>query len=242
MTATTSSTTVLSLRGSLAEVELLLRNRPRFFAEVRDGLELPRKITSLLLWTAIFLAVTGAVIGSKHSLWQAMASSFKLPLLFLLTLLVCLPTLYFFNTIFESSLSLSQVFAVILSAITITAIVLLALMPVMLFFMITTGEYQFFKLLNVAIFTVAGSMGLLHLVHGMRVLNLTDRRGLGTRQWILRAWLLLYAFVGSQLAWTLRPFFGAPDTPFELFRGLGGNFYANVFQALGEVFGFWIVR
>lgn len=242
MTVTASSTSSATLRGSLADIELLLRNRPRFFAEVRDGLELPQKITSLLMWSAIFLAVTGAVIGSKHSLWQAMASSFKLPLLFLLTLLVCLPTLYFFNTIFESSLSLSQNFALILSAIAMTAIVLLAFMPVMLFFMITTGDYQFFKLLNVAIFTVAGATGLVHLLQGMRVLNLTDRRGLSARQWVLRLWILLYAFVGSQLAWTLRPFFGAPETPFELFRGLGGNFYANVFQALGEVLGFWIVR
>jgi hypothetical protein len=43
--------------------------------------------------------------------------------------------------------------------------------------------------------------------------------------------------VGTQLAWTLRPFFGRPNSPFELFREMQGNFYLDIFQALGEIFG-----
>lgn len=54
--------------------------------------------------------------------------------------------------------------------------------------------------------------------------------------------MILYAFVGSQLAWTIRPFVGAPSIPFEPFRQLGGNFYTNIFASLGEVLGFFIVR
>ncbi len=228
--------------SSLTEIETLLRNRFRFFGEIRDGVDLPRKIAAMLLWAAVFLALTGAVIGSKHSVLQALASGVKLPLLFLITLLICLPTLYFFNTLFESSLNLYQNLALILSAVTVTAVVLLAFMPVVLFFMLTTGSYQFFKLLNVVIFTLSGGIGLAHLTQGMRLLTARDRRGAQARGWVLRAWILLYAFVGSQLAWTLRPFFGAPEAPFELFRDLGGNFYTNVFASLGEVLGFFVVR
>ena len=44
------------------------------------------------------------------------------------------------------------------------------------------------------------------------------------------------------MAWTLRPFIGAPGLDFELFRQLGGNFYANVFTSIGEVLGFFVVR
>lgn len=58
----------------------------------------------------------------------------------------------------------------------------------------------------------------------------------------MRFWILLYAFVGTQLAWTLRPFFGAPGLPFELFRNLGGTFYADIFAALGEILGFFTVQ
>jgi len=226
----------------LKEIELLLRNRFRFFAEIRDGVGVGSKIQAMLIWSFVALALFGAVIGSKHSVWQALASAVKLPVLFLITLAVCLPALYFFYTIFESSLSPSQHLALLLSVVTLTSVVLLALAPVMLFFMITTSSYQFFKLLNVAMFVVAGVVGLLQLTQGMWMLSANDRRGLRLRQNVLRLWILLYAFVGSQLAWTLRPFFGAPDTPFELFRGLGGNFYTNIFAALGEVFGFFTVR
>lgn len=226
----------------LKEIELLLRNRFRFFAEIRDGVGVAHKIQAMLLWSFVALALFGAVIGSKHSLFQALASAFKLPLLFLITLVVCLPALYFFFTIFESSLNLTQHFALALSAVTMTSVVLMALTPVMLFFMITTNSYQFFKLLNVAMFGVAGVVGLFQLTQGVWLLSANDRRGLRLRQNLLRLWLVLFAFVGSQLAWTLRPFFGAPDTPFELFRGLGGNFYTDIFASLGEVFGFFTVR
>jgi hypothetical protein len=227
---------------SLSEVETLLRNRFRFFAEIRDGVEVARKIRAMLLWSVVCLALFGAIIGSEHSVWQALSSGVKLPLLFLITLVVCLPALYFFNMIFEASLSLSQNFAVLLSAVTMTSMVLLAFAPVVLFFMVSTSQYQFFKLLNVGIFAVAGWIGIRQLGQGMWMLTATDRRGARTRGRILRLWILLYAFVGSQLAWTLRPFFGAPGLPFELFRGLGGNFYTNIFASIGELLGFFVVR
>jgi hypothetical protein len=54
--------------------------------------------------------------------------------------------------------------------------------------------------------------------------------------------MFVYAFVGSQMAWTFRPFIGAPGTPFVLFRQLGGNFYSNVFSSIGEILGFLVVR
>ena len=58
----------------------------------------------------------------------------------------------------------------------------------------------------------------------------------GARNKILFFWLILYAFVGTQLAWTLRPFFGAPDMPFELVRKLGGNFYVDVIKSIARLF------
>ncbi len=150
--------------------------------------------------------------------------------------------MYFFNTIFEASLSLSQNFTLLLAAITLTSVVLLSFIPVVLFFLITSGHYQFFKLLNVLIFAIAGWIGTRQLSHGMRLLTAESRRGAKTRGRILRLWIVLYAFVGSQLAWTLRPFFGAPGLPFEPLRPLGGNFYADIFASLGELLGFFTVQ
>ncbi len=143
---------------------------------------------------------------------------------------------------FEADLSFGQNFVLLLSAIAMTGIVLLAFVPVSLFFLITTSQYQFYKVLNVAFIAIAGVIGVRQLVQGMKFLTFENRRGARARERLLTLWIVLYGFVGTQLAWTLRPFFGAPGLPFELFRGLGGNFYTNLFASLGEVFGFFTVR
>jgi hypothetical protein len=53
---------------------------------------------------------------------------------------------------------------------------------------------------------------------------------------LLYVWILLFGFVGTQLAWTLRPFFGHPDRPFELFREIDGNFYVDMVRTIGHLF------
>jgi hypothetical protein len=50
-------------------------------------------------------------------------------------------------------------------------------------------------------------------------------------------WILLFGFVGTQLAWTLRPFFGDPDSPFALFREISGTFYSDILHTIGTLFG-----
>jgi hypothetical protein len=228
--------------NNLAIIETVLRNRRQFFAEIREGAELGRKMRAMLISSAAFFALYGAVMGSTHSLWQALSSAVKLPLLFLATLVVCSPTLYFFNLIFGSKQSLTQNFTVILTAITVTAVLLLSFAPIVLFFLLTTSQYQFFKLLNVGVFAIAGLVGVIFLGQGMRIVSAGGEEGARARKNVVRLWILIYAFVGSQMAWTLRPFIGAPGLRFEMFRQLGGNFYANIFASIGEILGFFTVR
>ncbi|HEY9377523.1 MAG TPA: hypothetical protein VIQ02_10560, partial [Jiangellaceae bacterium] len=54
---------------------------------------------------------------------------------------------------------------------------------------------------------------------------------------LLYIWILLFGFVGTQLAWTLRPFFGDPNQPFELFRDIAGTFYSDILSTLGSLLG-----
>jgi hypothetical protein len=226
----------------LAVIETILRNRYHFFTEIRDGIGLSQKARAMFISSILFFALYGAVMGSTHSLWQALSSAVKLPLLFLATLLICAPTLYFFNVFFGSDQSLRQNVALILTALTTTAVILLSFAPIVLFFLLTTSQYQFFKLLNVAVFAVAGIVGVRFLSEGMRVVTASTEEGVGARRRILNAWVIVYAFVGSQMAWTLRPFIGAPSMQFEPFRQLGGSFYTNIFASIGEILGFVIVR
>jgi len=228
--------------SSLAVIESILRDRQSFFDEIRQGQDLKEKMRAMLVSSVAFLALYGAVMGSSHSLWQALSSACKLPVLFLATLVVCAPTLYFFNLIFGSRQSLSQNIALMLTAITVTAVVLLSFAPIVLLFLLSSSNYQFFKLLNVGVFAVAGIIGVLFLAQGMRVVSTSGAGAGDARLVVVRMWILVYAFVGSQVAWTLRPFVGAPSMQFELFRQLGGNFYTNVFASIGELLGFFTVR
>ena len=218
--------------------------------------------------------------------------------MFLATLAICLPTLYLFNLLFGARLSVLQACALIMVAITVTAVLTFAFAPISLFFLITARSYAFFKLLNVAILALTALVGLRFLTSGMRALNkqvvgesmlsnqvvvtadvpqrelvsatvggaadpaaqqptngdartasaeperrprrrhrnpplATGRRACS----LLYIWILLFGFVGTQLAWTLRPFFGDPGQPFELFRDINGTFYGDILSTLGGLLG-----
>lgn len=226
----------------LTIIESILRDRRRFFHEIRDGVGLGEKTRAMLVSSLVFFALYGAVLGSQAGVLQALSSAIKLPVLFLSTLLICAPTLYFFHVLFGASQGLQQTVALMLTAITVTSVLLLSFCPIVIFFLLTTAGYQFFKVLNVAIFSICGAIGVLFLSQGLAIAGEGDPAGVRGRGCVTWLWVVLYAFVGSQMAWTLRPFIGAPSMEFELFRQLGGNFYSDVLASLGEVLGFHTVR
>jgi hypothetical protein len=249
----------------------LLRDRPKFLTEVRQNIKIERKITSLLIASSTFFAIYGGIIGASSSWQQVISSAIKLPALYLITLLICLPTLYFFDILFGSALTFGQYAALILTTVSVISVLLFSFAPVTLFFLISIHDYNFFLLFNVAIFTITGLVGIKLFYSGMQSITAdaaivpTDAEdnyfegdflppegsrgkvrdkafkvedGLQkTRTRLLQLWLLLYALVGCQLGWTLRPFFGAPGEPFNLFRQLEGNFYAQVWRSLLTLLG-----
>jgi hypothetical protein len=282
-------------------VERILRDRDSIWRQVIDDHDLGRLIGRMLLTSFVCLAAYGAVLGASHSLTQALSSLVKLPLLFLATLVICLPTLYLFNLIFGARLGMFQAIALIMTCITVISVMVLAFAPISLFFLITADNYEFFKLLNVAILVLSAVVGLRFLTSGMARLNeyqdavaaeqeavlaaaptspapasaLVDGAAAddsvttgaavavlpkapavaASGQWprlpdphqqpparpasmtLLYIWIALFGFVGTQLAWTLRPFFGSPHEPFELFRDIEGTFYADIFRTIGNLFG-----
>ena len=215
-----------------------LRERQTFLEEIREKVRLQSKIISLLVCSSLFLAGYGAIIGAYHSWMQALSSAVKLPALYLITLLICLPTLYFANIIFGDKRTFAQYFALVLTAVSVTSVLLFSFAPITLFFMLSTGNYQFLILLNVIIFAATGLIGISSLSKAAKVILEQDGENSNTRRKILRGWLFLYAFVGSQLGWTLRPFFGTPTSPFTLFREREGNFYLSIIQSLAHLLGF----
>jgi hypothetical protein len=250
----------------------LLRDRKQFFDEIRQNYKTEKKIGSLLIASSLFLAVYGAIIGASNSWLQMISSAIKLPALYLITLTICLPTLYFFDILFGSALTFGQYAVLVLISVSVISVLLFSFAPITLFFLISVHDYNFFLLLNVAIFAFTGLMGVKFLYQAMQTidqLKLPDTQPISqlpstddflpvdnaalqqktetaqsiqvnnqrTRKRLLQFWLVLYALVGSQLGWTLRPFFGAPSEPFQLFRNIEGNFYSQVFQSLFTLLG-----
>jgi hypothetical protein len=225
------------MNPSLAVIALL-RDRPRFLAEIDEGIGLKTKIASLLITSFICFAVYGAIVGAFHSVAQTLSSAIKLPALYLITLLVCLPTLYIFNSLFGAKKTLGQHFAYLLSAVSVIGLLLCGFAPVSLFVLTTISvkDYSFFLLVNVFFFALTGVVGVVFLYQVMRPLSDgNDSQSFKVRTNILRFWLGLYGFVGSQLGWTLRPFFGSPGR-FELFRPKEGNFFWGVWNAIMNLF------
>jgi len=219
-------------------VMYLLRERKQFLEEIREGVKLKSKIFGLLISSTVFFAIYGAILGASSTWMQCLVSAIKLPALYLLTLIICFPTLYFFNVMFGSKRTFEQYLALLMTAMAMISILLFGFAPVSLFFLISSTDYTFFLLLNIAIMAITGFLGISFFYQGMQSLSEEDAEGKEIRLNILRFWLGLYAFVGTQLGWTLRPFFGSPGKAFELFRNRESNFYLSVWDSLRHIGGF----
>jgi hypothetical protein len=226
------------LRGPwriFAMSEWIMRDRASFFEEVRARHDLTPKLRSMIVSSIIYLALYGVVMGVSNSWQQALISAVKLPVLFLVTLLICLPTLYFFNLLYGSQLTFAQTAALMMAAVTVTAALALAFASITLFFWLTVPDYEFFVLLNVGVLAITAWWGLSLLRQGVR--HVQQRTQARTRR-ILAAWIAIYAFVGTQMGWALRPFFGAPGAPFEIIRHMQGTFYTGVLYLIRRFLGF----
>lgn len=215
----------------------LLRDRTTFLTEIEQQKNLDRKIVALLFCSSLFLALYGAIIGSTNGALQMLASAFKLPALYLLTLLICLPTLYFLDIVFGSKRTFNQYVALLMASMAMISVMLFGFAPVTLFFRLSILDYRFFLLLNLVVLSITGVIGIKFFYRSMMSLIEQETDSLPNRHKLIKAWLFLYGFVGSQLGWTLRPFFGSPDLSFALFREIESNFFIEVVKIIGAFLG-----
>ncbi len=213
----------------------LLSDRDKFYAEVAEGQGLGRKIARSTWTLLVFCALYGAAAGAYAGLAQSLSAAVKLPLLFVATLLICFPGFFVIQVLVGSRLRLAQVLALVAGALALTAILLAAIVPVTLFFLLTGANYHFLSLLHVVIVLGAGLVGMYALHEGLAFA--CEKRGVYPRNamTIMRAWAVLFAFVGVQMAWNLLPFVGDRGEPFKLFRRHEGNFYTAIVYSVQQI-------
>jgi hypothetical protein len=53
---------------------------------------------------------------------------------------------------------------------------------------------------------------------------------------VFNLWVIVFALVGAQMGWVLRPFIGNPDMRFTWFRGRESNFFQAVLHTFQSLF------
>ena len=99
---------------------------------------------------------------------QFIAGSIKIPALFFLTLLVTMPSLYVFNVLVRSRLTVVSVLRLLIVCLGVMLAVLASLGPIVAFFAVSTASYPFMILLNVVTGTVSGMLGLAFLLRTLQ--------------------------------------------------------------------------
>lgn len=216
----------------LGYLDSILRHRETHFGDIFTNRDVLRQIGLLLGIILVLSAVHGLSMGLSSGPLQMLASAIKVPILYLVTLAVCFPMLYVVNVIMGSRLGFLQTLALILLAMALSSILLAACSPIAVFFSVTGSNYHFLKLLNVAIFAFSGAWGMLGLRRGLHAMCATSDLYPRQAVRILQVWIVIFAFVGTQMAWSLRPFIGTPEMGFQIFRAQESNFYQGVWSSI----------
>ncbi len=277
--------------GWLTHLDRLLRGDATRPEELREG-----RINIDAGGMAVLIVLLGMIYGlcmGSYSLlkeipenfdpnmryMQLLATTIKVPALFYLTLLVTFPSLYVFNALVGSRLTIASVLRLLVASLAVNLAVLASLGPIVLFFSLSTKTYAFIQLLNVVMFSVAGVLGLIFLLQTLHRLTMVGDRstsrktdlysseqtsdldntvsespdagkrelssaldmpegqslGRHTRS-VFTCWVIVFALVGAQMGWVLRPFIGDPTLEFSWFRERKSNFFEAVLNAIGTLF------
>ena len=107
--------------GILGYVDGILRHREDYFTDIFENKDVARQIVWLLGIIIVLSGFHGLVMGTSSGVLQMLASAVKVPILFVLTLVVCYPVLYVVNVIMGSRLGFLQTLALILLAVALNA-------------------------------------------------------------------------------------------------------------------------
>lgn len=197
------------------------------------------KIKSCLIWLVLGSSLYGASIGLWRAPLQGLYVAIKFPLLVILTTLGNAVINGMLAQLLGAKISFRQSFLAILMSFSLIAIILGSLTPLTLFLLhnlppigseLQKQAHALILLTNVALIAFAGVIGNLHLFSLLKhICNDVPKA-----KQILFTWLGVNMFLGSQLSWNLRPFFGTPSLEVRFLRDdpFNGSFYETIFRMI----------
>lgn len=179
----------------------------------------PASFSTTLALMVVAGALYGSVMGSfelvePQRVWLMIYGAIKVPLLIAATTLVCLPAFFVLNTVLGLRSDFHIAFRAVQSSQAAMTVALASLAPFTRFIYTCGIEHGRAVLFNAAMFTIATAIAQIVLFRRYRPLIARTPRHRTT----LWAWMLMYAFVGIQSGWMLRPFIGTPGKPVTFLR------------------------
>jgi len=219
--------------GVLTQADRILRGSPAEADRAPPARTRLRFLASTLIAGMLYGAVMGTFGGfGGDRIVQILYSALKVPLLLVATFALSLPSFFVLNSLFGVRSDFAEVLRALLAAQAGLTIILAGLAPYTALWYVSFDNYRVAILFNALIFAVASFAAQWLLRRYYTPLIARNRR----HRLLLRTWLIVYAFVGIQMGWILRPFIGAPGMPAQFFREeTWGNAYVIVARMIWEV-------
>lgn len=196
---------------SPALIDLLLRDRDAIVAQIAAGKDLMTITRTMIATIAITMAIVGAALGSYRGGIQIGYAAIKLPLVMIGTAALSAPALTAIGAALGRRSRLTADLALVITSLAYGALLLVACTPLILLGRAIDLSYHQMVLSTVAMFSVAG-VACLRMV--TRALGRESGPG---RTSAIFGLCVVFALVGGQLAWSLRPYLLRPRTQYVPF-------------------------
>ena len=187
----------------------------------------------IVFFGILYGTVMGTFAGvSGERYLQVIYSAIKVPMLLMVTFALGLPSFWVLNRLMGLGSDFAEAFRALVATQAGLTIILASLSPFTGLWYASSDAYQPAILFNGLMFAIASFSAQWLLRRYYRPLIARDRR----HRYLLRLWLIIYAFVGIQMGWILRPFIGDPGSRVQFFReGALGNAYVVIAEMIWHV-------
>lgn len=214
--------------GPFAAIDQLLRDRAAILAHIASGKELAATMRVMVATIAVCMAIVGAALGSYRGGVQIGYAAIKLPLVLLGTAALSAPALTALGTAAGRRPRLAADLVLVVSALAFGALLLTASTPLLLLCIAMKRDYHEMILVTVGLFSLAGLASLRMIIQGVHA-EASER---GSWSAILGL-CVVFALVGGQLSWALRPYLVRPRAPEVVFvRDVEGSLFDAITTTL----------
>lgn len=218
----------------LTNADALLRGHDWATRSQRALWAVPQLLLLLVFSGLGYGAVMGTFSGlERERFLQIVYSATKVPLLLSATFVLSLPSFFVLNTLLGVRNDFGEAIRALIATQAGLSIILLSLAPFTALWYLSNSNYEQAVLFNGVMFGVASLAAQIILRRYYAPLIARNAR----HRVLLRSWLALYAFVGIQMGWILRPFIGYPGMEVQFFRSeTWGNAYLIVGESIWHLF------